>query len=80
MKNYSDEIFMEKVISIEFPKYTNHTCVTDAYQDFATKFLSAVDSVSSIRTCRMKSKTKPRSDIDVLDATRNLDKHYKKFK
>ena len=50
MKNYSDEIFMDKLRSIKFPDYPNHTCVNHAYQDFITKFLSAVDSVSPIRT------------------------------
>ena len=51
-----------------------------AYQDFITKFLSAVDSVSPIRTLRVKSNTKPWFDIDALNVIRNCDKHYKKFK
>ena len=52
-----------------------------AYQDFISKFLSAVDSVSPIRILRVKSNTKPWFDIDVLNAIRrNHDKHYKKFK
>ena len=45
-----------------------------------TRFLSAVDSVSPIRTLRVKSNTKPWFDIDVSNAIRNYDKHYKKFK
>ena len=80
MKNYSDIIFVDKLISIKFPDYSNHTCVNHAYQDFITKFLSAVDSVSPIRALRVKSNTKPWFDIDVLNAFRNCDKHYKKFK
>ena len=43
-----------------------------------TKFLSAVDSVSPFRTLRAKYNTKPGSDIDVLNAIQNRDKHYKK--
>ena len=54
MENYSDEFFLDK-----FPDYSNHTCVSHSYQDFATKALSPVDSISSIRTLRMKSNTKP---------------------
>ena len=42
--------------------------------------LSAVHSVSPIRTLRMKSNTKPWFDIDVLNAVRNRNKHYKKMK
>ena len=50
IKNYSDEIFVEKLRSIKFPDYSNHTCVIDACQDFVTKFLSEADSVSPIIT------------------------------
>ena len=63
MKNDSDEIFADKPYLCE-P---------------VTKFLSAVDSVSPIRTLRVKSNTKLWFDIDVLNAIRNRDKHYKKF-
>ena len=80
MKNYSDEIFLDKLRSIKFPDYSNHTCVNHAHQDFITKFLSAVDFVSPIRTLRVKFNPKPWFDIYVLNAIRNSDKHYKKFK
>ena len=63
MKNYSDQIFADKLRSIKFPDYSNHTCLNNAYQDFVTKFLSAVDSVSPIRTLRVKPNTKPWFDI-----------------
>ena len=57
---------MDKLRSIKFFDYSNHTCVNNAYQDFVTKFLSAVDSISPIRTLRVKSNTKPWFDIDIL--------------
>ena len=59
MKNYSYEISVDKGRSIKFPDYSNHTCVNNAYPDFVTKLLSAVDSVSTIRILRVKSNTKP---------------------
>ena len=59
MKNYSDEIFVQNLRSISFPDYSNHTCVNDVSQEFVTKFLSAIGSVSAIRTLRVKSNTKP---------------------
>ena len=58
MKNYLDEIFVEKLRAIKFPDYSNYTCVNDAYQDFITKFLSVINFVASIRTLRVKSNTK----------------------
>ena len=78
--NYSDEIFVDKLRLLKFPYYSKHTCVNHIYQDFVTKFLSAADSASRIRTLRVKSNTKPWVDIDVLNTIRNCDKHYKKFK
>ena len=38
-------------------------------------FLCAVDSVSPIRTLRVKSNTKVWLDIDVVNAIRNHNKH-----
>ena len=58
IKNYSDVIYVEKLRSAEFPDYSNHNCV-NAYQDFGSKFLQAVDSVARIRTIRVKSNLKP---------------------
>ena len=54
--------------------------MNNAYQEFITKFLFAVDSVSPIRTLKVKSYTKPWFEIDILSAIRNRDKHYKKFR
>ena len=80
IKNYSDQIFVEQLRAIKFPEYSNYTCVNDAYQDFVTKFLFVIDFVAPIRTLRVKSNTKLWFDIDVLNAIRKRDKHYKKFK
>ena len=58
---------MDKLKSMKFPDYSNHICLNNSYQEFATKFyLSAADSISPIRTLRMKSNTKPSFDVDVF--------------
>ena len=80
MKNYSDEIFVDKLRSIKFPDYSKNSCVNDAYQDFATRFLFVIDSVSPVETLRVKSNTKPWFDTDALNAILKRDKHFKKFK
>ena len=48
--------------------------------NFVNTFLSAVDSVSPVRTLGGKSNTKPWFDIDVVNAIRKRNKHCKKFK
>ena len=68
---------MEKLRSIKFPGYSNYACVNDAYQDFVTKFLFVIDFFATVKTLRVKSSTKTCSDIDVLNAIRNRDKHKK---
>ena len=80
MKNYSDEIFVDKLRWIKFPNYSNHISLSHAYQDFVTKFLSAVDSVSPIKTFKVNCNSKPCFGIDFVNAIRNRYKHYKNFK
>ena len=79
MKNYSDKIFVEQLWATKFPDYSIYTCVNNAYQDFVTKFLSVTSFVAPIRTFIVKSNTEPCLDIDVLNAIRNGDKHYRKI-
>ena len=71
IKNYSYEMFVDKLSSKKFSDYLNHTRANDAYQDFVTEFLSAVDSVSSVRTLRVKS------DFNALNTVRTRNKRYK---
>ena len=59
IKNYSDEISVENLGSAEFPDYSNHNYVNNAYQDFGSKFLQEVDSVTRIRSIRVKYNRKP---------------------
>ena len=80
MKNHSYEIFVEELISVKYPDYSNHTCVNDAYQDFATKSLSVVNFVVPIRTLRVKPNIKPWFDIDILNDFLNFYTNYKKYK
>ena len=79
IRKYLDETFVEQLRAIKFPDSSNFTCVNDAHQDFVTSFLSEINFVAPIRTLRVKSITKTRFDIDVLNAIRNCDKHYRKF-
>ena len=52
----------------------------DIYRDFARKYLHVVDSISRIRTIRVKSKSKRWFDIDALNTIQDLDKQYKQLK
>ena len=64
-------MFCGQLRSIKFHDYLNSTCVNDPYLDFVRNILSVVDFVAPIRALRVKSKTNPCFDIDVLNAIRN---------
>ena len=64
---------MDKLRAMQFPEYTKHTCVYDAYQVFVITFLSAVDSVVPIHSFVVKSNANPWFDIDILNAIGNRD-------
>ena len=50
MKNYSKEVFLQKLSEIPFPNYTNFECVSAAYEDFVNKLLGVIDMVCQGRT------------------------------
>lgn len=58
---------------MKFPDYSKHTCVNNVYYDLVTKFLPAENSVSPIRTLKLKSNTIPWLDVDFLNVIRNSD-------
>ena len=45
MKNYTKELFIEKLNEIQFPDYSILENVNEAYSDFVTKFMTAIDSI-----------------------------------
>ena len=74
------EFLWNNLRAIKFPDYSKYTCVNDAYQDFVTQFLAVIDCVGPLRIFLVKYNTKTWFDIDVFNAIRNREKHYKKFK
>ena len=73
--NFCGTIKINKV-SLLLKLYLCEQC----FQNFVTKFLAVVDFVDPVKTSRVKSNTKPCFDIDVLNAIRNRDKYFKKWK
>ena len=72
MNKCSDAILVNILRSLKFRDYSNLDCVNE-YQECVSKFLSAVDSVASIWTLRVKFNAKPMFDIVILKAFWNLD-------
>ena len=49
MKNYSKELFLEKLNEIQFPDYSTFQHVNDAYSDIITKLMIVIDNIAPIK-------------------------------
>ena len=80
MKNYTKDLFLQKLNDIQFPDYSVSESVNEAYSDFVHKLMSVIDSISPLKQVRVKSNTKPWFDRFILEAIRVRDKLRKKYK
>jgi len=80
MKKYTKELFIQKLSEIQFPDYSIFESINEAYTDFITKFMIAIDSISPLKQVRVKTNTKPWFDGNILEAIRVRDKLRKKYK
>ena len=58
----------------------SNTCVNEAYSDFRYRFVGAINFIAPARRIRVKVKSKPWFDNEVVSAIQRRDKLYKKFK
>ena len=80
IKNYTKDLFIQKLSEIQFPDYSVSECVNGAYSDFVSKLMNAIDSISPSKQVRVKSNTKAWFDRNILEAIRIRDKLRKKYK
>ena len=80
MKNYSKEVFLQKLSEIPFPNYTNFECVSAAYEDFVNKLLGVIDMVAPLKEIRIKGNSKSWFDSDILERINIREKLRKKYK
>ena len=80
MKNYTKELFIQKLSELQFPNYSIFDNVNEAYSDFVTKFMNIIDNISPLKQIRVKTNTKPWFDSEILSAIHVRDKLRKKYK
>ena len=80
MKNYSKELFNQKLSEVQFPDYSNFENVNEAYADLSSKLIGVIDSIAPLKQIRLKTKTRPWFDSEVLEKIRIRDKLRKKNK
>jgi hypothetical protein len=79
LKNYTKDIFLEKLREIQFPNYRNFACINDAYQNFFDKIMIVIDKVAPLKEIRIKGSSKPWFDGEVIERINVRDKLRKKF-
>ena len=59
MKNYSKEIFLEKLREIQFRNLRNFENINVAYQTFLDKITLIIDKLAPLKEIRVKGSSKP---------------------
>ena len=80
MKNYTKELFIQKLGEVEFPDYSNFENVNAAYADLSSKFMSVIDNIAPLKQIRLKTNTKPWFDGEILERILGRDKLRTKYK
>ena len=80
MKNYTKELFIQKLGEVEFPDYSNFENVNAAYADLSSKFMSVIDNIAPLKQIRLKTNTKPWFDGEILERILVRDKLRTKYK
>ena len=74
MKHYCKDIFIEKLQSIEWLAVLQSTNINDAWDIFKTIFTQVVDDVASEKEIRIKGRSEPWVNSEILDLIYEKDK------
>ena len=59
MKNYSKELFNQKLSEVQFPDYSSFENVNEAYADLSSKLIGVIDSIAPLKQIRLKQTPNP---------------------
>ncbi|XP_072017060.1 uncharacterized protein [Amphiura filiformis] len=79
-KNYSKDIFLSKLSSINWSSVYKCTDVNHAWDLFSTILLKIIDDIAPMKQIRLKSRTEPWMDDTILDSIRTRDQLLYDFK
>ena len=79
LKNYTKEVFIEKLQEIKFPNYRNFDCVNSAYKHFVDKITEVIEKLAPIKEIKIKGASKPWFDGEVVERITVRDKLKIKF-
>ena len=80
MKNYSKDLWVEKLQSLQYPDYSNYDDVDIAYEDFIEKTTKAINEIAPFKKICVKGSTSEWMDEVVLEGINKRNKLFRKFK
>lgn len=80
LKNYDKDAFQRNLIGSDWNNVLPSVDVISAWDNFKSILMSAVESVAPMRCVRMKQRTEPWMDSDVLQSIKDRDKAFYAYK
>ena len=74
MKNYSESNFIEKLQSMDWSLVLNCIDVNEACEKFKALFTIAMDAIAPMKTIRIKCRTEPWIDAEILELMQERDR------
>ena len=79
-KNYTKEIFLDKLRQIKFPNYMEYEGINAAYSHFVELITNIVNEIAPVREIRIRKDSQEWMDHEVFEGIRSREKLLKKFR
>ena len=79
LKNYNKDDFQAKLLSVDWNSVILSDNVNDAWFSFKKLFLSAIDSIAPLKQIRIKQRSNPWMNANILQAINDRDKAFHKY-
>lgn len=76
LKTYSSEAFNHKLANLDWSPELESSQVDEAWLGFKSKFLATLNTLAPLRTIRVKARSEPWMNSDILDSIKLRDKKF----
>ena len=80
LKNYTKQLFLDKLSQVNFPRYIDFDNITVAYSHFVELVTNIIDEIAPMREVRVRKNTQEWMDQEVLEGIRIRDRLLTKFR
>ena len=80
MKNYNKETFQLNLLNVDWSSVACSDNVTQAWENFKAILMSAIDNIDPVKGVRIKQRTEPWINNDILQSIKDRDKAFQLYK